>query len=85
MCPSGPKPSANSSILPAALIFSSKVSLSLRVGRAPIQNVGVFWVDVSVLEEAVLHQGVVTLGGLLVRLEGLHICEGQVSILIVLS
>lgn len=37
------------------------ITLSLQVSCIPIQNVGVFWVDVNVLEEVVPHEGVVAL------------------------
>lgn len=37
------------------------VALSLQVCRIPIQNVGVFRVDVNVLEEIIPHEGVVAL------------------------
>lgn len=67
------------------------VALSLQVCRIPIQNVGVFGVDVNVLEEIIPHEGVVALWVLsrkthiLVHVEGFHIFEGQVPILIVLN
>lgn len=72
------------------LLFKG-VILSLQVSCIPIQNVGVFGVDVSVLEEVVTGKGVVTpwvvsrKTHILVDVEGLHIFEGQVSILIVLN
>lgn len=37
------------------------VALSLQVSRVSIQNVGVFRVDVNVLEEVIPHEGVVAL------------------------
>lgn len=37
------------------------VALGLQVSGIPIQNVGVFWVDVNVLEEVIPHEGVVAL------------------------
>lgn len=43
--------------------FSLKgVTLSLQVSCVPTQNVSIFWVGVSVLEEVVPHEGVVALG-----------------------
>lgn len=41
------------------------ITLSLQVSCIPIQNVGVFWVDVDVLEEVVPHERVVALWVLL--------------------
>lgn len=67
------------------------VTLGLQVSRISIQNVGVFRVDVNVLEEIIPHEGVVTLWvvsrktHILVHVEGFHILKGQVPILIVLN
>lgn len=72
------------------LLFKG-VTLSLQVSCIPIQNVGVFWADVNVLEEVVPHEGMVTLrvvsrkAHVLIHVESLHIFEGQVSILTVLN
>lgn len=57
------KLTSNEQLNPACsldLLFKG-VTLSLQVSCIPIQNVGVFWVDVNVLEEVVPHKGVVTL------------------------
>lgn len=57
------KLTSNKQLNPAGsldLLFKG-VTLSLQVSCVPIQNVGVFWVDVNVLEEVVPHEGVVTL------------------------
>lgn len=42
------------------LLFEG-VALSLQVSCIPVQNVGVFWMDVDVLEEVVPHEGMVAL------------------------
>lgn len=57
------KLTSNKQLNPACsldLLFKG-VTLGLQVSCIPIQNVGVFRVDVDVLEEVVPHKGVVTL------------------------
>ena len=59
------------------------ITLSLQASCIAIQNVGVFWVNVSVLEEVVSHKGVVTLWvvprktHVLVHVEGFHVFEDR--------
>lgn len=42
------------------LLFKG-ITLGLQVRCVPVQDVGVFWADVNVLEEVVPHEGMVTL------------------------
>lgn len=61
--PRTPAPTSNKQLNPSSsldLLFES-VTLGLQVGRVPIQDMGVFWVNVNVLEEFLPHEGVVTL------------------------
>lgn len=61
MDPSGLMPPQTAQSYPQPWFSLKGVTLSLQVSCIPTQNVSIFWVGVSVLEEVVPHEGVAAL------------------------